>query len=85
MFGHLTWRQHANLRSLGFDTGIYDQGMWLLAHGRDPFLTMRGMDYCGHHVADSAARTSTSWPDWLAAVASRWCSTREVSPWPVAP
>jgi len=51
VFGHLTWRQHANWGSLGFDTGIYDQGMWLLAHGRDPFITVRGMDYWGHHVA----------------------------------
>ena len=51
VFGHLAWRQHANWRSFGFDTGIYDQGMWLLAHGRDPFMTMRGMDYWGHHVA----------------------------------
>jgi len=51
VFGHLAWRQHANWRSLGFDTGIYDQGMWLLAHGRDPFMTMRGMDYWGHHLA----------------------------------
>ena len=51
VFGHLTWRQHVNWRSLGFDTGIYDQGMWLLSQGRDPFLTMRGMDYWGHHVA----------------------------------
>ena len=51
VFGHLTWRQHANWGSLGFDTGIYDQGMWLLASGRDPFMTIRGMDYWGHHVA----------------------------------
>ncbi|MEJ7765819.1 MAG: DUF2079 domain-containing protein, partial [Acidimicrobiales bacterium] len=51
VFGHLTWRQQANWASLGFDTGIYDQGMWLLSQGRDPFLTMRGMDYWGHHVA----------------------------------
>ncbi|HEV8116735.1 MAG TPA: DUF2079 domain-containing protein, partial [Acidimicrobiales bacterium] len=51
VFGHLTWRQHVNWRSLGFDTGIYDQGMWLLSQGRDPFMTIRGMDYWGHHVA----------------------------------
>jgi len=51
VFGHLTWRQHSNWGSLGFDTGIYDQGMWLLSQGRDPFITMRGMDYWGHHVA----------------------------------
>ena len=51
VFGHLTSRQHANWRSFGFDTGIYDQGMWLLSQGRDPFMTIRGMDYWGHHVA----------------------------------
>ncbi|MEO5680499.1 MAG: DUF2079 domain-containing protein, partial [Acidimicrobiales bacterium] len=51
VFGRLTWRQHASWRSLGFDTGIYDQGMWLLSQGRDPFMTIRGMDYWGHHVA----------------------------------
>jgi len=51
VFGHLTWSQHANWASFGFDVGIYDQGMWLLAHGRDPFMTIRGMDYWGHHVA----------------------------------
>jgi len=51
VFGHLTRRQHANWGSLGFDTGIYDQGMWLLSQGRDPFMTIRGMDYWGHHVA----------------------------------
>ncbi len=51
VFAHLTWRQHANWGSLGFDTGIYDQGMWLLSQGRDPFMTIRGMDYWGHHVA----------------------------------
>ena len=51
VFGRLAWRQHADWRSLGFDTGIYDQGMWLLSQGRDPFITVRGMDYWGHHVA----------------------------------
>ena len=50
VFGHLTWRQHANWRTFGFDAGIYDQGMWLLSQGRDPFMTIRGMDFWGHHV-----------------------------------
>ena len=50
VFGHLTWRQHANWRTFGFDAGIYDQGMWLLSQGREPFMTIRGMDFWGHHV-----------------------------------
>ena len=51
VFGHLTWRQHSHWNSLGFDTGIYDQGIWLLSRGLDPFMTMRGIDYWGHHVS----------------------------------
>jgi uncharacterized membrane protein len=51
VFVPLTWRQHSQWSSLGFDTGIYDQGIWLVTHGRDPFMTVRGMDYWGHHVS----------------------------------
>ena len=32
-----------------FDMGIYDQGVWLLAHGR-MFSTVRGLPILGHHV-----------------------------------
>jgi uncharacterized membrane protein len=51
VFVPLTWMQHSRWASLGFDTGIYDQGIWLVTHGRDPFMTVRGMDYWGHHVS----------------------------------
>jgi len=54
VFVPLTWRQHSRWGSLGFDTGIYDQGIWLLAHGRDPFMTVRGMDFWGHHISPIA-------------------------------
>ncbi|HEX5094603.1 MAG TPA: DUF2079 domain-containing protein [Acidimicrobiia bacterium] len=36
--------------TFGFDLGIYDQGVWLLAHGRDPFVTIRGLELFGHHM-----------------------------------
>jgi len=50
VFGWLCWNQHANWSSFGFDTGIHDQGIWLVAKGHDPFVTIRGLDYFGHHV-----------------------------------
>lgn len=49
-FGVLTWQQHANYGTFGFDLGIYDQGIWLLSRARDPFVTVRGLAYFGHHV-----------------------------------
>ncbi len=50
VFATLATEQHAGWRSLGFDTAIHDQGIWLTAHGRTPFVTVRGIDYFGHHV-----------------------------------
>jgi uncharacterized membrane protein len=34
--------------SVDFDMGIYDQAVWLLAHGRQ-FITVRGLPVFGHH------------------------------------
>jgi uncharacterized membrane protein len=50
LFGTLTWRQHANYGTFGFDMGIHDQGIWLTSRFEDPFVTVRGMNYYGHHV-----------------------------------
>jgi hypothetical protein len=50
VFGTLTWRQHANFRTLGYDMGIYDQAIWLLSRFETPFVTVRGLNYFGHHV-----------------------------------
>src|SRR3954465_6737633 len=50
VFGTLTWRQQSNFGTFGFDMGIYDQGIWLVSHGRTPFVTVRGLNYFGHHV-----------------------------------
>jgi uncharacterized membrane protein len=50
VFGHLTWAHHANYGTFGFDMGIYDQGIWLMSRFEDPFVTVRGLPYFGHHV-----------------------------------
>ena len=35
--------------SFGFDLGLFDQAIWLIAHFRNPFMTLRGLDVWGHH------------------------------------
>jgi uncharacterized membrane protein len=50
IFSFLTWRQHTYFGTAGFDMGIYDQGLWLLSRFREPFVTVRGLNYFGHHA-----------------------------------
>jgi uncharacterized membrane protein len=50
VFGTLTYQQQSNYGTYGFDMGIYDQGLWLVSHFHNPFVTIRGLDYFGHHV-----------------------------------
>jgi uncharacterized membrane protein len=50
VFGTLTYQQQSNYGTYGFDMGIYDQGIWLLSHFKNPFITIRGLAYFGHHV-----------------------------------
>jgi uncharacterized membrane protein len=50
VFGTLTWRQHSNYGTFGFDMGLHDQGIWLTSRFVEPFVTVRGMNYYGHHV-----------------------------------
>ena len=50
VFGTLTWRQQSNFGTFGFDMGIYDQAIWLLSRLKEPFVTVRGLNYFGHHV-----------------------------------
>lgn len=50
VFGTLTYQQQSNYGTYGFDMGIYDQGIWLASHFKNPFVTIRGLDYFGHHV-----------------------------------
>ena len=50
VFGFLTVRQQARFGTFGFDMGIHDQGIWLLSRFREPFVTVRGLHYLGHHL-----------------------------------
>lgn len=50
VFGVLTWNQQTNFGTFGFDMGIYDQAIWLLSRFEEPFVTVRGMNFFGHHV-----------------------------------
>jgi uncharacterized membrane protein len=36
--------------TFSFDLGIYDQAVWLLSRFHDPFITVRGLEFFGHHV-----------------------------------
>jgi uncharacterized membrane protein len=48
-FEWLVWQRHANFASFDYDLGLYDQGIWQLAHGRQ-FMTLRGMNVFGQHA-----------------------------------
>jgi uncharacterized membrane protein len=50
VFGRLTWSQHSNFGTFGYDMGLYDQGIWLLSRFREPFVTIRGLNFFEHHV-----------------------------------
>ena len=49
VFGRFTSIQHSNFGTFGFDMGIFDQGIWLLSRFREPFVTVRGLNYFGNH------------------------------------
>jgi uncharacterized membrane protein len=50
ILGGLTWAQQSNFGTFGYDMGIYDQGIWLLSRFQEPFVTIRGLNFFGHHV-----------------------------------
>jgi uncharacterized membrane protein len=50
VFGVLTWQQQSRFATFGFDMGIFDQGIWLVSRFREPFVTVRGLNYFGNHV-----------------------------------
>ena len=50
VFGYLTYRQQSNYGTFGFDMGIFDQAIWLMAHFHTPFVTIRGLNYFGNNV-----------------------------------
>lgn len=50
VFGRLGVAHHDNYASWSFDLGIYDQGFWLVSRGGQSFVTVRGLEFWGHHV-----------------------------------
>ena len=50
VFGRLGVTHYQNFGSWSFDMGIYDQGFWLVSRGGESFVTVRGLEFWGHHV-----------------------------------
>ena len=50
VFGRLGVIHHNNFGSWAYDLGIYDQGFWLVSRGGQSFVTVRGLEFWGHHV-----------------------------------
>ncbi len=50
VFGFLSWRSQSQYFTYGFDIGIHDQAIWLAAHGKPMFDTVRGLSYFGENV-----------------------------------
>jgi uncharacterized membrane protein len=42
--------RHTRFATFSFDLGIYDQAIWLMSRFQDPFVTVRGLEFFGHHV-----------------------------------
>ena len=50
VFGRLGVQHHRNFGTWSYDMGIYDQGFWLVSRGGQSFMTVRGMEFWGHHL-----------------------------------
>lgn len=44
-------RNHDGFGTLGYDLGIFDQGVWLLSRLKSPFITIMGRDLLGDHTS----------------------------------
>lgn len=52
--GYFTQRSldiHHGLGTSSYDSGLYDQGMWLLSRGEAPFVTLMGRNMFGDHTS----------------------------------
>ena len=86
VFGTLSYQQQSNYGTYGFDMGIYDQGLWLVSHFRNPFVTIRGLDYFGHHVNPiTLLFVPAYWlgagPHFLYAVETVWLAAGAIPIW----
>ncbi len=46
----LGWWRHDRFGTFGFDLGVWDQAIWLLSRFEMPFITLRGLNFWGHHM-----------------------------------
>ena len=86
VFGTLTYQQQSNYGTFGFDMGIYDQGIWLVSHFKNPFDTIRGLDYFGHHVNIITLLFAPAYwlgagPHFLYAVETAWLAAGAIPIW----
>jgi uncharacterized membrane protein len=49
LVGAASVARHYAIRSGGYDLGIFDQAVWLLGHGHEPFSTIRGRNLFADH------------------------------------
>ncbi len=49
VFGRLGVQHHRNFGTWAYDMGIYDQSFWLVSRGGQSFVTVRGLEFWGHH------------------------------------
>ncbi|MGB8861376.1 MAG: DUF2079 domain-containing protein [Ilumatobacteraceae bacterium] len=50
-FTSITLEVHDGLGTSTYDIGLYQQGLWLLAHGKAPFVTLMGRNLLGDHAS----------------------------------
>ncbi len=50
VFATLGVQHHRNFGTWSYDMGIYDQGFWLVSRGGQSFMTVRGLEFWGHHL-----------------------------------
>ena len=50
-FTQTTLEVHHGLGTSSYDVGLYEQGVWLLAHGKAPFVTLMGRNMFGDHAS----------------------------------
>jgi uncharacterized membrane protein len=46
-----SWYRHATFRSDTYDMAVFDQGLWLLAHGKAPYVTVIGRNIFLDHFS----------------------------------
>jgi len=50
-FTKTTLEVHHGLGTSSYDVGLYEQGVWLLSHGKAPFVTLMGRNMFGDHAS----------------------------------